>query len=192
MFRPRMLKAQCDQIRVHEFTVSAHVPAKRPLLIRKKKTIGNVLSLIHCQENEQCHQSYFVLMYHQILTTSVKGNVWQPVMRIAIPIHFPSNIRRLFGWPVVGNCIAVGLSSTKGSCRLHFAKHFCKKPCGLLRSRYVAVDFGMWQLTDTGNVFAYQQLPVRGIGLGREGQVSFESPDEIPTVGTGEWCNDSM
>lgn len=37
MFRPRMLKAQCDQIRVHEFTVSAHVPAKRPLLIRKKK-----------------------------------------------------------------------------------------------------------------------------------------------------------
>lgn len=39
MFRPRMLKAQCDQIRVHEFTVSAHVPAKRPLLIRKKKQL---------------------------------------------------------------------------------------------------------------------------------------------------------
>ena len=60
-------------------------------------------------------------------------------MRIFTPIHFPSNIRRLFGWPMVGICLAVGLSVTRGAHQKYFAKHFFTKPCGLVRSRYVAL-----------------------------------------------------
>ena len=55
------------------------------------------------------------------------------------PIHFPSNVRRLFGWSVVGLCIAAGLSSTREAHQIHVGKHFFKKPCGPFRSRYVAV-----------------------------------------------------
>ena len=63
-------------------------------------------------------------------------------MRIFTPIHFPSNIRRLFGWSVVGICLAVGLSVTRGAHQKHLAKHFFTKPCGLVRSRYVALTNG--------------------------------------------------
>ena len=89
-------------------------------------------------------------MYHEILTTVTVGNVLQPVLRISTPIHFiPSNIRRLFGWSVVGICITVGLSAERGEHQKHFAKHFFTKPRGLVRSRYVAVTNGECKKTMT-------------------------------------------
>lgn len=75
-------------------------------------------------------------MYHN----NVKGNAWQPVMKISTLIHFPSYIRRLPGWPVVGICIAVGLPSTRGAHPKNFGKRFWGKPCGILQARYVAVN----------------------------------------------------
>ena len=61
-------------------------------------------------------------------------------MKISTLIHFPSYIRRLPGWPVVGICIAVGLSSTRGAHPKNFGKRFFEKSCGRLRPRYVAVN----------------------------------------------------
>jgi len=55
----------------------------------------------------------------------------------------------LFGWSVVGICVAAGLSSTRGAHQKHFAKHLFKKPCGLLRSRYAAVTNGEFKKTTT-------------------------------------------
>ena len=86
---------------------------------------------------QRCQEKYDIFHF-----TSVKGNVWQSLMRISTPIHFPSNIRRLFGWTVVGICLAVGLSVTRGAHQKHLAKHFFTKPCGLVRSRYVALTNG--------------------------------------------------
>ena len=70
-------------------------------------------------------------------------------MTISTPIHFPSNVRRLFGWPVVGICTTVGLSATRGAHQKHFAKHFFTKPCGQVRSRYVALTNGEFKKTAT-------------------------------------------
>ena len=88
-------------------------------------------------------------MYYVILTTVTVGNAWQPVLRISASIHFPSNIRGLFGWSVVGICIAVGLSATRGAHQKHFTEHFFTEPRGLVRSRYVSVTNGELKKTST-------------------------------------------
>ena len=88
-------------------------------------------------------------MYYVILTTVTVGNAWQPVLRISASIHFPSNIRGLFGWSVVGICIAVGLSATRGAHQKHFTEHFFTEPRGLVRSRYVSVTNGELKKTKT-------------------------------------------
>lgn len=109
--------------------------SKLPLLMRRK-----IRKVVH-----SCHLWYTtkLLMFldiPQILITRLKVNAWQPVMRISTPIHFHSHIRRLSGWPVVGICTAVGLSSTRGAYPKNFGKRFRGKPCGLLQPRYVAVN----------------------------------------------------
>ena len=69
-------------VRFTTVSQSGHIPLS--ILKRSKQPISPLSSKQEKRITETHHPGDIVLMYHQILTTHIKWNVWQPVRRIDI------------------------------------------------------------------------------------------------------------